>query len=109
MATNIYDGELNTAIVSNSNTVWGQRTLESNWELEPRENLQSMYGVEAFNEIYSHIAEEIRNTIDGEILENIVGVQPMEGPTGEIYYLDFNWNKRKKLELRLPDELFEME
>lgn len=38
-----------------------------------------------------------------------VNVRPMNEPTGEIFYKKFKFvNDKKKLNLRLPDELFEL-
>lgn len=75
------------------------------------DSIEPIFDLNINNELYERMAEGIRNSIDSGILENIINVQPMGESLSEIFYFDvvYTDNKRKKLDLRLPDELFEME
>lgn len=86
------------------------RELQENIEIERSESLESMYSEELTNEISRHMAEIIRNSADS-ILQSIAGVQPMQDTAGEVFNMKFHYAgfERKKLDLRLPDKLFEME
>lgn len=116
----VYNFDENNPINSDTTiSIWGQRTLnatgaeravrrelESNWTLEDNGHLQALYDINAYSDIINNIAEQIRNSIDSSILESIAGVQPMASDTLDGF---FKIRKRKKIDLRLPDKLFEME
>lgn len=113
----IYDQrtlDLQSEIVGERNTRrWDNyaHQLRTAYQIDEAESLRRIYEMDIPDSIVERMAEQIRSTVDRSVLESIMGVQPMPDTTGEVFYMKYMYtgNKREKMDLRLPDEMFELE
>ena len=93
--------ELNIRTVEVRN---GQRRIRAQWSPEMAQDLNAYHGIDAEDELIRLLNQELTAEIDREIIQNImrpiggtlanelVSVQPMGAPTGQLYYMDFVYN-----------------
>ena len=75
----------------------GERRIRAQWSPEMVENLNTYHNINAEAELMSLLNQELTAEIDREIIRNMTGlisndlvpVQPMGGPVGELFYMDF--------------------
>lgn len=86
--------ELNIRTVEVRN---GVRRIRAQWTPGMAQDLNAYHGIDAEDEIIRLLNEEITAQIDREIIQNmmrpiandLVSVQPMGVPTGQLNYMDF--------------------
>ena len=86
--------ELNIRTVEVHN---GQRRIRAQWTPEMVQSLNAYHGIDAVDELIRLLNQELTAQIDRDIIQNmmrpiaddLVSVQPMGEPTGQLYYMDF--------------------
>lgn len=89
-----FDDSINlnlTSIIVNG----GERRLRATWTPELAQDLQAFHGIDAETELTRLLSEEITRNIDREIFntftQDLVAVQPLGPPTGQLFYFDFQY------------------
>ena len=75
----------------------GERRIRAQWTPEMIENLNTYHNIDTEAELMRLLNEELTAQIDRDIIQNmmrpiaddLVSVQPMGVPTGQLYYIDF--------------------
>jgi len=87
-----------------------RRRLRARWTPEIAQDIATYHGIDIESELTAVLSQEIAREIDREIMNsiafpmvrrvfaqtvanNIVPVQPLNGPTGILYYTDFRYDK----------------
>jgi hypothetical protein len=79
--------ELNIRTVEVRN---GARRIRAQWTPEMVQSLNAYHGIDAEDELIRLLNEELTAQIMMRpIADDLVSVQPMGAPTGQIYYMDF--------------------
>jgi hypothetical protein len=99
--------ELNIRTVEVRN---GARRIRTQWTPEMVQDLNGYHGIDAENELIRLLNEELTAQIDRDIIQNmmrpiaddLVSVQPMGVPTGQLFYMEhvydgYNFKKFKLL------------
>ena len=91
-----FDNSINlniTSIIVNVET----RRLRATWSPELAQDLQAYHGIDAEAELTRLLSEEITRNIDREIIntlaQDLVTVQPLGPPIGQLFYFDFQYGK----------------
>jgi len=73
----------------------GTRRLRATWSPELAQDLQAYHGLSIEDELTRLLSEEITRGIDREIFntitQDLVTVQPLGPPTGQLFYFDFHY------------------
>lgn len=85
------------------------RTLRAEWSRELAEDIQSFHNLDVAEELNKILSDEIAREIDNEIMgllfptvqritaqtigNDLVSVQPLSVPSGNLFYMDFKYNK----------------
>lgn len=73
----------------------GARTIRATWSPELAQDLQAFHGIDAEAELTRLLSEEITRNIDREIFntiaQDLVTVQPLGPPNGQLFYFDFQY------------------
>jgi hypothetical protein len=88
----------------------GERRIRAQWSPEMVENLNTYHNIDAEAELMSLLNQELTAEIDREVIRNImrpivddlVSVQPIGVPTGQLFYMEhvydgYNFKKFKLL------------
>jgi len=67
------------------------RTLRASWTPQLAQDLQTYHGLEIEEELTRLLSEEINRGITNTIAQDLVTVQPMGGPQGNLFYYDYNY------------------
>ena len=67
------------------------RTLRASWTPQLAQDLQTYHGLEIEEELTRLLSEEINREITNTIAQDLVTVQPMGGPQGNLFYYDYNY------------------
>jgi hypothetical protein len=75
----------------------GQRRIRAQWTPEMVQDLNVNHNIDAEAELMALLNQELTAEIDREVIRNImrpiaddlVSVQPMGAPIGQLYYMDF--------------------
>jgi len=79
-------------IHTTSITVEGNnRTIRTIWSPELTQDLQAYHGIDVESELTRLLSEEIARDIDRQIIQDLVRVQPLDGPTDQLFYFDFQY------------------
>ncbi len=78
----------------------GERRIRATWTPELTQDLEAYHNIDAEAELTRMLSEQITQEIDREIVENIrantlaqdlIPVQPMDAPQGNLFYFDYNY------------------
>jgi len=79
----------------------GERRIRATWTPELAQDLEAYHNIDAEAELTRMLSEQLTQEIDREIVENIrdnwtiaqdlIPVQPMDAPQGNLMYLDYNY------------------
>jgi len=67
------------------------RTLRASWTPQLAQDLQTYHGLDIEEELTRLLSEEINRGITNTIAQDLVTVQPMGGPQGNLFYYDYNY------------------
>ena len=67
------------------------RTLRASWTPRLAQDLQGYHGLDIEEELTRLLSEEINREIANTIAQDLVTVQPMGGPQGNLFYYDYNY------------------
>jgi len=75
----------------------GARRIRAQWTPEMVQDLNGYHGIDAEDEMIRLLNQELTAQIDRDIIQNMTGlisddlvpVQPMGGPVGELFYFDY--------------------
>ena len=67
------------------------RTLRASWTPQLAQDLQGYHGLDIEEELTRLLSEEINREIANTIAQDLVTVQPMGGPQGNLFYYDYNY------------------
>ena len=67
------------------------RTLRTSWTPQLAQDLQTYHGLDIEEELTRLLSEEINRGITNTIAQDLVTVQPMGGPQGNLFYYDYNY------------------
>lgn len=71
------------------------RRIRATWSPELVQNLQAFHGIDAETELTRLLSEEITRNIDREIFntiaQDLITVQPLGPPNGQLFYFDFQY------------------
>jgi len=67
------------------------RTLRASWTPQLAQDLQTYHGLDIEEELTRLLSEEINRGITNTIAQELVTVQPMGGPQGNLFYYDYNY------------------
>ncbi len=88
---------------SNSGSVevtTGRNTIHVTWTPEIAQDLEAYHNIDAEAELTALLDRQITQEIDREVIQHIrantlaqdlVGVQPIDGPPGRLMYFDYNY------------------
>lgn len=87
----------------------GVRTIRARWTPELAQDINAYHGIDVIDEMTRLLSQEIASEIDREIFDSIlpmasrvaaqtvgldlVSVQPLPAPVGQIFYMDYKTNK----------------
>lgn len=87
----------------------GVRTIRARWTPELVQDINTYHGIDVVDEMTRLLSQQLTEEIDREILGNIlpiatrvtsqtigldlVSVQPLAAPVGQIFYMDYKTNK----------------
>ena len=78
----------------------GRNTIHVTWTPEIAQDLEAYHNIDAEAELTRILTEEIAQEIDREVIQHIrtntlaqdlVAVQPIDGPPGRLMYFDYNY------------------
>ncbi len=69
------------------------RTLRATWSPELTQDLQAFHGIDIETELTRLLSEQLTREIDRTTLE-LIQVQPLNPPTGNLLYFDFQYNEQ---------------
>jgi hypothetical protein len=89
-----FDNSLNFDVTS-FNFGGVTRRLRTTWTPELAQDLQAFHGIDVEAELTRLLSEELTRNIDRQIINNLnqdlVSVQPLVQPTGQLFYFDFQY------------------
>jgi len=86
------DLDLNSVIVNG-----GQRTIRATWTPELAQDVSAFHNIDAETELTALLSQEISRQIDLELINvitrDLVPVQPLDLPRGQLFYFDFVYDQ----------------
>jgi hypothetical protein len=71
------------------------RTLRATWTPELAQDISALHNIDVEAELTAILSQQIANEIDHDIINNFlmgtheIYVEPMDPPTGQLFYIDF--------------------
>jgi hypothetical protein len=76
------------------------RRIRATWTPELAQDLQAFHGIDVEAELTALLSQEIAREIDREIIntitQDLVAVQPLDLPRGDLFYFDFVYDQNIK-------------
>ena len=89
-----FDNSLNFDITS-FNFGGVTRRLRTTWTPELAQDLESYHGIDFESELTRLLSEKLTRNIDRQIIntrnQDLVSIQPLVQPTGQLFYFDFQY------------------
>ena len=69
----------------------GERRIRATWTPELAQDLGAYHNIDAEAELTRLLTEEINREIANTIAQDLVAIQPMDAPQGNLFYFDYNY------------------
>lgn len=81
--------------------VTGERTLRATWSPELAQDLHAYHGIDITEEMNRILSEELTRGVNRRIFntitQDLVTVQPLGPPNGQIFYFDFQYEQEPRV------------
>ncbi len=81
----------------------GIRRINAQWSPELAQDIEEYHGINVEEELVRLLSEELAREIDSQIIntlrqgvtiaQDLVPIQPMNEPVGQLFYFDYSYNK----------------
>ena len=69
----------------------GARRINATWRPELAQDLETYHNIDIGNELTRLLTEEMNRGITNTTLQDLMTVQPIESPQGNLFYFDYNY------------------
>ena len=69
----------------------GARRINATWRPELAQDLETYHNIDIENELTRLLTEEMNRGITNATLQDLMTVQPMDEPQGNLFYFDYNY------------------
>lgn len=69
----------------------GERRIRATWTPELAQDLGAYHNIDVEDELTRILTEEMNREIANTIVQDLVAIQPMDAPQGNLFYFDYNY------------------
>jgi hypothetical protein len=69
----------------------GERRIRATWTPELAQDLGAYHNIDVEDELTRILTEEMNREIANTIAQDLVAIQPMDAPQGNLFYFDYNY------------------